>query len=523
MERENTQEIEAVAPASLVAAIDIGSNAMRLRIGGLDADGQTKLVYYQREAVRLGKDSFTSGVLSETTMDLAVTAFEHFRAAIDRYPVACIRATGTSALRSASNSTQLIERIAQQTDLHIELISGEEEARLVHTAIQYAMPTFNQKKALLIDIGGGSVEVSLSEQGDIVALESFKMGTVRLLERFSNARNEADLARLVEEYASFMQRKVKEEILDAEVDFCIGTGGNIECIGSLAVDLLNSKSATDISYDDLKQLGKMLRNMDYQQRVEELGLRPDRADVIIPALLVLKSIMALVKPARLQIPCTGLAEGVLIDLLRKEQGTSKKALRRQAVSWAVAMGRRFHVDLNHAQHVSHLARMLFDELAEEHGLSLRHRLLLRIAALVHEVGIIIRSDGHHRHAAYILRATPMIGLSEEEKNWLAVIVRFQRKKMPSHNNEFYASLPKHQQQQLDALVLLLRLAMAMNKERNGDVSNITVSTDQQQQLLLQLHGTGDLLLEAWAAQKQAAHAEAVFGRAMTIEVVTSDG
>ncbi|MDQ6979105.1 MAG: Ppx/GppA phosphatase family protein [Mariprofundaceae bacterium] len=522
VQSDKIEEIETLAPASLVAAIDIGSNAMRLRIGGLDADGQTKLVYYQREAVRLGKDSFTTGVLSEATMALAMTAFEHFRDAIDRYPVACIRATGTSALRSASNSALLIERIAQQTDIRIELISGEEEARLVHTAIQYAMPDFNQKKALSIDIGGGSVEVSLSDQGDIVALESFKMGTVRLLERFSNARNEAALARLVEEYATFMQRKVKEEILDAEVDFCIGTGGNIECIGSLAVDLLKTDSATDMSYHDLKQLEKILRSMDYQQRVDELGLRPDRADVIIPALLVLKSVMALVKPARLLIPCTGLAEGVLIDLLRREQGTSKKALRRQAVSWAIAMGRRFHVDLNHAQHVSHLARILFDELAEEHGLSLRHRLLLRIAALVHEVGIVIRSDGHHHHAAYILRATPMIGLTEEEKNWLAVIVRFQRKKMPSKSNDFYASLPDHQQRQLDALVLLLRLSMAMNKERNGDVQSIIVST-QHQQLLVQICGTGDLLLETWAAQKQAVHAEAVFGQAMVIEAVATHG
>ncbi|MDQ6975878.1 MAG: Ppx/GppA phosphatase family protein [Mariprofundaceae bacterium] len=511
-------QMEADMPTSLVAAIDIGSNAMRLRIGGLNADGQTKLVYYQREAVRLGKDSFTSGVISEATMNLADVAFEHFKAAISRYPVGSVRATGTSALRSASNSQALIARIAEKTGISIELISGEEEARLVHTAIQHALPTLTQKKTLLIDIGGGSVEVSLSDHGDIVALESFKMGTVRLLERFSDAKDEHELANLIEEYVAFMQRKVQEEILDAEVDLCIGTGGNIECIGSLGVDLLGNASAGEINYEDLKKIEIHLRSMGYQQRVEELGLRPDRADVIIPALLVLKSVMALVKPARLLIPGTGLAEGVLIDLLHREQGVSKKSLRHQAVSWAVAMARRFHVDLQHAKHVGVLVKILFDELADVHGLSARHRLLLHIASLVHEIGIMIRSDGHHRHAAYILHASPMIGLSELEKDWLAVMVRFQRKKMPSASHAFYATLSRSERKQMDALVLLLRLAIALNKERKGDVQDITVFT-RHDSVVLQLTGSGDLLLETWAAQKQAEYAFDVFGQRMIIEAV----
>jgi len=518
---EKTQtDIDTDMPASLVAAIDIGSNAMRLRIGGLNADGKTKLVYYQREAVRLGKDSFTSGIISETTMALAVGAFEHFKAAIARYPVGCVRATGTSALRSASNAQALIDRIATQTDIHIELISGEEEARLVHTAIQYALPTLVNKKNLLIDIGGGSVEVSLSDHGNIVALESFKMGTVRLLERFSDAKDEHELVNLIEEYIAFMQRKVQEEILDAEVDLCIGTGGNIECIGSLGVDLLANPSAGEISYQDLKKIETHLRSMSYQQRVDTLGLRPDRADVIIPALLVLKSVMALVKPATLVIPATGLAEGVLIDLLHKEQGVSKKALRLQAVSWAVAMAKRFHVDLAHAKHVSVLVKVLFDELADVHGLSARHRLLLHIASLVHEIGIMIRSDGHHRHAAYILHASPMIGLSDTEKDWLAVMVRYQRKKMPSTSNTFYSTLSTNERKQMDALVLLLRLAVALNKERKGDVQDITVFT-RHDHLVLQLHGSGELLLERWAAQKQAEHAFVVFGQAMLIETAAN--
>ncbi len=504
-------------PAALAAVIDIGSNAMRLRIGGLGADGQLKLLYSQREAVRLGKDAFTSGQISEATISQGEAAFVRFREAINRYPVAQVRATGTSALRSSVNHEEVIRRIAAASGIQVELISGEEEARLVHVAIRHAFPAFDHKKALLIDIGGGSVEVSLSEQGDIVALESFKMGTVRMLERFSDAPDEASLARLVEEYAGFMQRKVREEILDARVDVCIGTGGNIECIGELIVQLLDGDSASEVSYQQVKQLGKLLRGMSYAERVEQLQLRPDRADVIIPALIVLRSVMKLVKPASLAIPATGLAEGVLIDLLQRKQGTTELALRQQAISWATAMARRFHADLAHAQHVAALAMMLFDRLHEVHGLSARDRLLLHIAALVHEIGIMIRSDGHHRHAAYILRATPMIGLDPEEKELLACVVRFQRKKMPSSSHEYVQSLGKEQQQRLLPLVVLLRMAMAMNKERNGDVDDVTLRIDKKK-IVLFLQGRGDLLLERWALHKQLSHASKVFGRDMHVSL-----
>ncbi len=504
-------------PASLAAVIDVGSNAMRLRIGGLDADGRLKVLYSQREAVRLGKDAFTTGCISEAVTEQAIAAFIRFREVITRYPVGLVRATGTSALRGSDNRESFIQRLQQASGIHIELISGEEEARLVHTAIRHTLPAFAEKKALLIDIGGGSVEISLTERGDIVALESFKMGTVRMLERFADAPDEASMVRLVEEYAAFMQRKVQEEILDANVDLCIGTGGNIEAIGQLNADLLHAESASEISYAQLQRLGERLCAMGYARRVQELGLRPDRADVIVPASIVLRSVMALVQPAKLAIPCTGLAEGVLIDLLQREQGTSRAELDRQALSWAQAMARRFHADLPHARHVATLAESLFDALHEIHQLDTRDRLLLRMAALMHEIGIMIRSDAHHKHAAYILRASPMIGLGEKEKQLLACIVRFQRKKMPTSSHESLLAMTAKERQRLYALIVLLRLAMACNKERNGGVHRIRACIDASS-IELRLQGHGDLLLEQWAAGKQAEHVRQVFGRDLRIRI-----
>ncbi|MDQ7010481.1 MAG: Ppx/GppA family phosphatase, partial [Mariprofundaceae bacterium] len=341
--------------APLAAAIDIGSNAMRLHIAAPSAEGGLKAIHYHREAVRLGHDAFTRGWLSGDTMEKAVQAFTTFRSIIDRHPVQAIRATGTSALRDAANADELVSHIKDRTGIDIEVISGEEEARLIHLAVRNRVPEMGKTKTLLIDIGGGSVEVTLARRGDIIALESFRMGTVRLLEMFRDTN--AQSPKIINEYIASMQQKVREEIAGTRVDFCIGTGGNIEALGELGVSLLGNPSGNQLRYKDVKKLARRLQSMSYEERVEQLGLRPDRADVILPAALVLKAMMQLARPAPLLVPFAGLADGVLLDLIYGKSGDGR-ARAHQAIAWAKSMARKFHADLDHAQQVRVLARKL---------------------------------------------------------------------------------------------------------------------------------------------------------------------
>jgi len=501
---------------SLAAAIDIGSNAIRLRISGLDADGRLKLVHYHREPVRLGHDAFTLGLLTDEIMDRAAQAFQTFRAMIDRYPIRIIRATGTSALRNSSNAPQFIEKIRKKTDINIEVISGEEEARLIHTAIRSSVPDLDRMSALLIDIGGGSVEITLSDHGDIVALESFRMGTVRLLELFRNASSERAFSSLLDEYAEAMQQKVREEISGTRIDRCVGTGGNIECMGELGVKLLGNSSARLLSYKDIRKLCKKLLGLSCAERMGQLHLRPDRADVIIPACLVLKSIMKLGRPAKLTIPDTGLADGVLIDLL-SEHKTDSNALERQALAWASAMARKFHANLKHAEHVRFLASQIFSQGMKLHKLRKRDGLLLQIAALTHEIGMAIRPAGHHKHAHYLIKASPMIELSTEEKELVAIIVRYQRKRFPDRDHEPFRLLSKSGQERAIPLIAILRLAIALDKERKGNITALRLLPCKKG-LQLSAEGKGDLLLEAWAARKQAIWFERVFDTPLRINI-----
>jgi len=486
---------------SLAAAIDTGSNAIRLSICGLDAAGRISMVQYRREAVRLGHDAFTLGRLSANTMQRTVETFQSFRTIIDRYPVRVIRATATSALRDAHNAAELTAKVLHSTGIPIEVISGAEEARLIHTAIQQCVPQISEKIVLLIDIGGGSVEVTLSDHGDIVVLKSFKMGTVRLLELFRNAPSDQEFSSLLKEYTEAMQQKVRREISGIEIDCCIGTGGNIETLGELGVSLLKNTDAQNLSYSDVKTLVKILGDLSLEQRIEQLHLRPDRADVIIPASLVLKSIMKLARPADLLIPDTGLADGVLIELLL-DQGLDSAALERQAIAWATALATKFHADIDHARQVRWLASELFTQTKKLHQLGKRYKLLLEVAALAHECGMAILPTGHHKHAFYLLSASPMIGLSNSEKALVATVVRYQRKRFPDLEHDPFKQLSTSAQHSALPMIAILRLAIALDKERKSHIHNVHL-LDSDGSWVLHAEGEGDLLLEAWAARKQA--------------------
>jgi len=503
------------AGGALISAIDVGSNAMRLHIAGADARGNLKTIYYHREPVRLGHDAFTTGKLSPETMEKAQQAFETFRSMIDRHPVQTIRATGTSALRNSANASKLICRIEEKTGIRIEIISGEEEARLIHLSVHHRVPDMNKKRMLLIDIGGGSVEITLTEHGDIIALESFRMGTVRLLEMFRNTPNEAERIHLMDEYIDAMRQKVREEITGKKVDLCIGTGGNVEALGELGVSLLDNNSSQHLRFKEIKKLVKKLQSMSYEDRINRLGLRPDRADVIIPASLVLKSIVKMARPADLIIPpSVGLADGLLLDLLDR-QNINSEALAHQAIAWAESLARKFHANLNYARHVRSLSMQLFLRTADLHNLGKRDALLLQVAALVHEIGMTIRPAGHHKHAYYLIKSSPMVGLSIEEKRLVAIVVRYQRKRIPGKNDSPFSELTAEQQEKALRLNILLRLAIAMNKERRGNVLLIHME-DSKGLSQLTLEGKGDLLFERWALRKQTRWFEAVFERKLEI-------
>ncbi len=505
-------DAELQEPGALVGAIDVGSNAMRLGIAAQDADGAPRLIQRYREPVRLGHDAFTTGIISARTMDEAVDAFRQFRRILDQHHVEQYRATATSAMRDAANGTELIARIADETSIRLELISGEEEARLVHYSI-CRRTDLSDKFTLLIDMGGGSVEVTLCDDGEVVSAQSFKIGTVRLLEMLGQG---GDFNTLLSEYLDGTRKKLREQIGRRKADLCVATGGNATAIGELACRLLQTESAERISRAELAALIDQLAGLSFEARIRDLGLRPDRADVILPAAMVFHEIMMLAGSETMVMPDASLLDGIMLDMVDSEQRTFRSQ-RRNLLAWARSLKKKYHVDRKYGKQVARLALSLFDQLQDLHQLSHRNRLLLELAAHVHEIGMYVRVGGHHRHAAYLISVAPLLGLSTAEKQLLALIVRYQRKGAPNESHQEFAALDEDERRAVWRLSALLRLAIALNKERRNRVDDVELRLDGPL-MRLHLEGQGDMLLERWAALKTADYFEQAFGLTLQLDL-----
>jgi len=496
----------------LVGAIDVGSNAMRLGIATQDIDGTAQLIQRYREPVRLGHDAFTSGILSQKSMDDAVEAFSQFRRILDQHHVGQFRATATSAMRDSTNGAELQQRILDETGITLELISGEEEARLVHYSIARRTDLSN-KFTLLIDMGGGSVEVTLCDDAEVVSAQSFKIGTVRLLEVLGQ---DGDFNTLLSEYLDGARKKIKEMIGRRKTDLCVATGGNAGAIGELAHQLLETESADRITRNQLKKLIKTVSKLSLEERIRDLGLRPDRADVILPAAMVFHEIMELGGAKQMVMPDASLLDGVILDMVDSEQRTFTSQ-RRNLLAWARSLKKKYHVSHRFGKEVARLTLELFDQSHELHRLPHRDRLLLEIASLVHEIGLYIRVGGYHRHSAYLISVSPLLGLSKREKKVLSQVVRYHRKAGPSDNNETFASMSEADQKKVWQLSALLRLGIALNKERRSRVQDVDVEIDQQN-ITLHLEGDGDLMLERWAALQTIDYIKQAFDRKLHIDL-----
>jgi len=300
--------------SKLIAAIDAGSNGIRMVIAEVGPEGKVKTLNTRRAAVRLGHDSFCFGRFTAETIDAAVDVFAEFHKDLSKQPIAAIRAVATSATREARNRRELISRVADTTGIKVDIISGMEEAQLVFRSIADTI-NLTDKTALLIDMGGGSVEVTIAHDGQTLGCETLKLGPVRLLEELRH-RNlpEHEVGQLIERYRASIHSFIDTELDGATLDVCIGVGGNIERMGKLRTQLLNKVKTAKFKTPELDIYIDKLKPMSVANRIETLDLRTDRADVVLIAIYVMRMIVQEAKVKKVLIPGVGLKEGLLRDL-----------------------------------------------------------------------------------------------------------------------------------------------------------------------------------------------------------------
>ncbi|HEX5942716.1 MAG TPA: Ppx/GppA phosphatase family protein [Anaerolineales bacterium] len=498
-----------------ISAIDVGSNAMRMVVGEVDETWQVRPIENIRLPVRLGQDVFDRGYLEEKTIQQTEEVFLRFRQMAENFNVHQLRAVATSAAREAENSDLLVDRVFRTSGIEIEIISGEEEARLIHAAVAHVL-NLKDKRTLLIDIGGGSVEVTLSSGRNIISTDSYNMGTVRLLQKLNGSKSNLPLGNLVREYVEAARYRIEQDLGDKKIQICAGTGGNVEEIGRLRQKLFKAESDHFITLEELEKLIERLERMTYEQRMDKLKLRPDRADVILPASIVLHLIAREAGVKQIMIPNVGLKDGILLDIAEDLSKSLRPRRQEQAWESALHMGRKYQFNEEHARLTSRLAARLFEQSRQLHHLDESNRLLLEIGALLHDIGHFINTADHEKHGAYLVSASPLIGLTQREKNIIANLIRYHRKQLPSTHDEDFKSLPQKDRLIVTKLSVLLRLADSLDISHMENVNDVTLK-ETGSAWKLKVSGKKDQLLMKWAFDKRKSQFREVFGVSLEMD------
>jgi len=496
------------------AAIDVGSNAMRLRV--VEASGPTEVreVASERAAIRLGHDVFLTGRLTQSAIFEASEALKRFRDVMKASGVDAYRAVATSAVREAQNAELLVERASREAGVKLEVIEGVEEARLVLLAVMRSVKV-GARRALLVDIGGGSVEFTVVAGSTPRVSVSLPLGTVRLHEAFLHSDEPVNGERraLLTEYIERLLGEVRL-LGGPRPDVVVATGGNCDAIAALA------SAATDdglgIDVPRMTAIREEMASLSPAARRERWGLRGDRADVIVPAMFVLSAVAERVGAATISTPGVGLKDGILAELVdRAFRVWDERGEEAEVEAEALELGRKYRFDERHARHVAGIATSLFDQLVDLHHLGAEERTLLRLAALLHDIGDFVGFESHHKHSHYLIAQTDLMGLSPAHKEVVANVARYHRKAMPDLSHPGFRKLDRKDRATVRKLAALLRVADAFDREHHTKVLEVAVRVTPGRIALRAVANPNagvdlDLSLERWTALRKADLMEDVF-------------
>lgn len=505
-----------------IGAIDMGSNAIRFYVVETTGDSDYRILENLREPIRLGGDVFLTGNIREENLRRAETAFRRFRQILKQNGVQTVRAVATSATREAGNADLVLDRLEKASGIRPEVINGDEEARLIALAVGRKIPLAG-KSALIVDLGGGSVEITLVEDGRITMTDSHNFGAVRLLDMLSSAGEDlAQTGALLREYMELVSRKLDRRGGGRKAPLFIATGGNIESISQIpeirAEPHPDYPSAVRIKPANLRKFMEEISGMTVKARMERYGLREDRADVILPASYVFHKIAEINGSGEILVPGVSLKDGLILDTMERDREVEHgRNLRDQVLVSCRHLAKRYQVDLGHATKVADLAGQLFDQTAALHGLGARHRLRLEAAALLHDIGYFISIQKHHKHSFYIIANSEIVGFSPEERLLVACIARYHRKSAPAPDHEEFLSLPKKDRAAVRALASILRIADALDKEHAGAIRGISCQVENGR-LTIQARSRTSGRLEGLSLEKNAQMFRDCFGVDVRLQI-----
>lgn len=497
------------------AAVDIGSNSVRLKISRLVAHRLVE-IHEDREVTRLGESVFRNGFLSPEAIALTVKVLRRFHRAAQRAGADTVRVVATSALRDARNSRAFLEWVRSATGWNVEIISGMEEARLIHLGLVSSLRV-SKAALLMIDLGGGSCELTISSKEHIQETVSLPLGAVRLTNEFfhHDPPRKSELRQLRALVAREIGR-ISERILRARPKVVIATSGTAGALATVCQNLYRTKSQRlmTVTHVQMRRIQKMLSRLSLEERrkIQGIGLR--RAEIIIAGAAVFADLLDRCRLGGFRYSALGLRDGLLAQMAAEydratRSGRQIESERQDSILAAVE---HYRVDLDHSTRLRNSAMQLFTQLRGIHRLPAEYKEWIGAAAMLCEVGDYLNRTGRHRHTYYIISHSEILGFTLQQRKIIAAIARYLGKSRPSLEDAPIKALPGSEQKNIAKASLLLRLAWALNLGRSGALKAVRVKVgDASVQLMLVPKSPQTVDLELWAVEKERAYFREVFG------------
>jgi len=503
-----------------VAVLDIGSSAIRLVVAEALPGQPARIIEEASRGVLLGKDTFSHGRLGASTIDATLRALEGFRRIMDTYGVVRYRAIATSAVREAANRDAFVDRVRLRTGIEIEIVDGSEENRLTYVAVREALrghAVLTTGNTILVEVGGGSADISFLRDGEPVFSGTYALGGIRLRQSLASWHgSHVQRMGLLRRHIHNVVEDIRREMPLAEAEHFVALGGDVRFAAGRTDGEEDAPGPVRVvPSETFKALCDQIASSDVDQLVEAEHLALADAETLVPALLVYRELLVETAAQAVTVPEASLRGGLLLDFVRSAEGHGIEDFSRQVLASAEALGEKYRYDFRHAHNVAHLAVRLFDEMQSEHGMLPRHRLLLEVAALLHDIGNFVSLRAHHKHTQYLLSASEIFGLSTDDMAMISNVARYHRRAMPQKSHLVYMALDRDERVAVNKMAALLRLANALDADHLQKIHDVRVLSEEGT-WVLEIDGGGDLTIERLVALSRAELFTEVFGRRVVL-------
>lgn len=508
----------------MFAALDIGTNSFHLVVAKPVETG-FEVITSEKEVIRLGHGSGDMNLLEQDAMDRGIAALKRMRAIADVHD-AKLRAVATSAVREAQNRNEFIKRARKEANVEVEIVSGVEEARLIHLGVRHAI-AIGDSRLFMCDIGGGSTEIVLAVGEKILLSRSFKLGAVRLTDRFfSTEVLHPSAIGSCRKFVRSMLSTIEPSVQRLGFEVVAGSSGTIETIAKLIArqnKQINPKSFNRYEFaakDVVSMVDLLADQPTAKQREKIFDLEPSRADIILAGAIILEGIAVTFGVERFVFSDYALREGVLFDTLQRRDLLDHPDGVDPALTSVRQLADRCDDQSDHSRNVAKIALSLFENLQKKLDLDESCRRYLEAAALLTNVGVVVSHSKHHLHSYYVIRNSELVGLTDREIELIAQIARYHRKSAPKESHPEFAALSETDKRIVRSLAGLLRIAIGLDRTQDGRVKKVsTRSEDEQLMIFVKSSPKFDLDLNLYAANERRGLLSEVLGTKVKIVAI----